>query len=182
VPAAKKKCTVYANDLNPHSYHWLEENLTLNKVKGDYRIYNMDGREFIRTVVKDKLVYHWSQEVQCDRMMRYHIIMNLPAMAVQFLDAFRGLFANYNSEQREKWSSYNEPEIYCYAFTKAEDGEKDVVEQAEKYLGAPLGNEHVVRFVRQVAPNKDMFCIMFRPSRELLFDSTSSQQLAGMTL
>jgi len=32
VPAAKKGCQVYANDLNPESVHWLRQNLDLNKV------------------------------------------------------------------------------------------------------------------------------------------------------
>lgn len=182
VPAAKKGCTVYANDLNPHSYYWLQENLQLNKVKGAYETYNMDGREFIRTVVKEKLVHHWSRESPLEKNIAYHIIMNLPAMAVQFLDAFCGLFAEHHSEQQKSWPSYSEPQVYCYAFTKAEDGEKDVVEQAEKYLGSSLGSDHAVRFVRQVAPNKEMYCIMFKSSTELLFDSTRNQQSTGKTL
>jgi len=32
VPAAKKGCEVHANDLNPESVHWLQNNLKLNKV------------------------------------------------------------------------------------------------------------------------------------------------------
>jgi tRNA (guanine37-N1)-methyltransferase len=34
IPAAKKGCTVLANDLNPKSYHYLQENRKLNKVRG----------------------------------------------------------------------------------------------------------------------------------------------------
>jgi len=30
--AAKKGCRVYANDLNPESVHWLQQNIVLNKV------------------------------------------------------------------------------------------------------------------------------------------------------
>jgi tRNA (guanine37-N1)-methyltransferase len=33
IPAAKKGCRVYANDLNPASFEWLCENVKLNKVK-----------------------------------------------------------------------------------------------------------------------------------------------------
>jgi len=33
VPAAKKGCRVIANDLNPDSVHWLQQNVDLNKVK-----------------------------------------------------------------------------------------------------------------------------------------------------
>jgi len=32
MPAAKKGCTVYANDLNPVSYQYMVENKDLNKV------------------------------------------------------------------------------------------------------------------------------------------------------
>jgi len=32
VPAAKKGCHVFANDLNPESVHWLRQNIILNKV------------------------------------------------------------------------------------------------------------------------------------------------------
>jgi tRNA (guanine37-N1)-methyltransferase len=34
LPAAKKGCNVYANDLNPVSYKWMVENVKLNKVSG----------------------------------------------------------------------------------------------------------------------------------------------------
>jgi tRNA (guanine37-N1)-methyltransferase len=33
IPAAKNGVTVYANDLNPESYRWLQANKTLNKVR-----------------------------------------------------------------------------------------------------------------------------------------------------
>lgn len=33
IPAAKQiKCKVYANDLNPRSFHYLQQNMKLNKV------------------------------------------------------------------------------------------------------------------------------------------------------
>lgn len=32
IPAAKKGCMVFANDLNPESFHWLKYNVGLNKV------------------------------------------------------------------------------------------------------------------------------------------------------
>ena len=166
VPAAKKRCTVYANDLNPHSYHWLNENMSLNKVKGHYMTYNLDGREFIRTVVKEKLLHHWQQDSQDQR---FHIVMNLPAIAMEFLDVFAGLFGEYTVEHTLGWTNYIQPRVYCYSFTKADNGEEDVVEQAQKHLGALLEPSHSVRFVRNVAPNKDMFCVMFNLQTDLLF-------------
>ena len=32
IPAAKKGCTVYSNDLNPSSFYYLTQNIQLNKV------------------------------------------------------------------------------------------------------------------------------------------------------
>jgi len=40
--------------------------------------YNLDGREFIQKLVRDGIVFD-------------HVIMNLPASAVTFLDVFRGI-------------------------------------------------------------------------------------------
>ena len=33
IPSAMRGCTVHANDLNPRSYHYLRENVVLNKVR-----------------------------------------------------------------------------------------------------------------------------------------------------
>ena len=38
-----------ANDLNPVSYRYLQQNIKLNKVHRNVTAFNMDGREFIRT-------------------------------------------------------------------------------------------------------------------------------------
>ncbi|CAG9767811.1 unnamed protein product [Ceutorhynchus assimilis] len=43
IPAAKKNCIVYANDLNPESYKWLIHNKKLNKVSDDcFKGFNLD--------------------------------------------------------------------------------------------------------------------------------------------
>lgn len=73
VPAAKKCAMVYANDLNPQSVKYLAENAKLNKVQAHIRTYNMDARDFVRRLVRE-------EQVKID-----HVIMNLPASAVQFL-------------------------------------------------------------------------------------------------
>ncbi|KAH9380807.1 hypothetical protein HPB48_007248 [Haemaphysalis longicornis] len=51
IPAARKGCAVFANDLNPHSFAWLNHNVKLNKVTNRVTTYNLDGREFIREVI-----------------------------------------------------------------------------------------------------------------------------------
>lgn len=39
---------VLANDLNPNSYKYLQQNIQLNKVQSKIEAYNMDGRGFVR--------------------------------------------------------------------------------------------------------------------------------------
>ena len=51
VPAAQKGCLVYANDLNPQSVHYLRKNVQQNKVVHRVRTYQMDAREFMRTLL-----------------------------------------------------------------------------------------------------------------------------------
>lgn len=47
IPAAQKGCTVYANDLNPDSVHYLGLNARINKVEDHVYTYNMDARTFM---------------------------------------------------------------------------------------------------------------------------------------
>lgn len=47
IPAAKKGCLVYANDLNPDSIKYLRINAKINKVEDCINTYNMDARKFI---------------------------------------------------------------------------------------------------------------------------------------
>ncbi|KAJ9114373.1 hypothetical protein QFC20_001516 [Naganishia adeliensis] len=48
IPAAKKRCFVLGNDLNPESTKWMEKNRVDNKVQDALRISNDDGRAFIQ--------------------------------------------------------------------------------------------------------------------------------------
>ncbi|XP_069589748.1 tRNA (guanine(37)-N1)-methyltransferase isoform X1 [Ranitomeya imitator] len=160
IPAAKKSCMVYANDLNPESYRWLVHNCKLNKVDRKVQAFNTDGREFIRTVVKDELSKHIKSSP--DGKKRLHIVMNLPALALEFLDAFRHLL----SEQ-----PHNEvllPTVHCYGFSKDDNPEKEVKDRVEEMLGATV-EVSSIHLVRKVAPNKEMMCISFQLPAEVLF-------------
>ncbi|KAL0385217.1 UNVERIFIED_CONTAM: tRNA (guanine(37)-N1)-methyltransferase 2 [Sesamum radiatum] len=87
-----------------------------------------------------------------------HVIMNLPASALQFLDAFRGLI------QKKYWKG-SLPWIHCYCFIRASETEDFIISEAEAALGASIQDPTFHR-VRDVAPNKAMFCLSFRLPEE----------------
>ncbi|PHT34097.1 tRNA (guanine(37)-N1)-methyltransferase 2 [Capsicum baccatum] len=91
-----------------------------------------------------------------------HVIMNLPAAALEFLDAFRGLI------RRRYWKG-SLPWIHCYCFIRASETEDYIISVAESALGARIQNPRFHR-VRDVAPNKAMFCLSFRLPEETCID------------
>ncbi|XP_070698712.1 tRNA (guanine(37)-N(1))-methyltransferase [Pempheris klunzingeri] len=159
IPAARSGANVLANDLNPDSYRWLQHNSKLNKVESKVRTFNLDGRAFIQGPVKQEL------PVLLKGRAGVHVVMNLPALALDFLDAFRGLL------QQEPCCDESLPTVHCYGFSKDSNPETDVVKRASHSLGFPLENRCSVHFVRNVAPNKDMLCVSFTLPKEVLFSS-----------
>ena len=157
VPAARSGANVLANDLNPESHKWLQHNCKLNKVEKKVRTFNLDGRAFIQGPVKQEL------PVLLKGKAKVHIVMNLPALALDFLDAFRGLLP------QELSCDENLPTVHCYGFSKEDNPDTDVVKRASCSLGFPLKDKCSVHFVRNVAPNKDMLCLSFTIPKEVLF-------------
>lgn len=148
----------HANDLNPVSYHYLQANAKLNRCFSDRLItYNMDGRAFIHKMNEDGV-------------FASHFIMNLPAAAPEFLDAFRGW--NFGST-----TPYKIPTIHVHCFGEKARGpdeisrvQTQILQRCEQALGCqgclsePDGrqkNKVKVRIVRDVGPRKNMFCVSF---------------------
>ena len=80
LPAAKKGCRVYGNDLNPRCFYYLNENLKLNKLEKRVTTYNLDARDFISQIAGENVPIT-------------QIIMNLPVSAELFCDVFRKCFS-----------------------------------------------------------------------------------------
>lgn len=122
VPAGKREVVVLANDLNPESYKYLQENIKINHTEDFVKSYNLDGREFIRE--SPNLLRDWSKEspaikrtkivkrrkvdpasnekrvVREEHVAEVNIpkyvgqyVMNLPDSALTFLDEFVGLYS-----------------------------------------------------------------------------------------
>lgn len=140
IPLAKKKCIVYANDLNPASFKYLVQNAKLNKVTDYHFEYNMDGRDFIKCLHEKKIVFN-------------HVIMNLPSTSIEFLDVFKELDWNYFGETQMN--------IHCYSFTNSEDHIKDLTERIEAVLGENRMINPKFDRIRNVSPKKWMYCISF---------------------
>ena len=130
LPAAKKGCTVYGNDLNPYCYQFLNDNLKLNKVgvslefhvqidKNVYT-YNEDARDFITKIAKMNVPIT-------------QIIMNLPVSAEMFTDVFTTCFTVWNRKGMIILQNYSHelPMVHCYMFSYAQDAIEDSIQVRE---------------------------------------------------
>jgi tRNA (guanine37-N1)-methyltransferase len=137
----KHGIVVHANDLNPSSYHYLKVNMVNNKCS-QLTPYQMDGRAFV----------HYLQD-EATKIDFHHAIMNLPATAPAFLNAFRG-YTNPTLPQIH---------VHCFGGKDVEKGPAEVIARCSKALGCDLtiGGAAKVHLVRNVAPKKNMYCVSF---------------------
>ena len=164
VPAAKKGCTVWANDLNPASHAWLVENARLNKVGSSLAPFCADGRAFIRAAggaatlppsgpptvsvppAGAKGVPPPSPGVMPEEGVVFrHAIMNLPASAVDFLDAWRGALAGraWNATRTGAAGAPPLPTVHVYTFARTGEGEDDVLARVRAALGLDQAGDKV---------------------------------------
>lgn len=185
IPAALKGCSVIANDLNPESFRWLKENVVLNKVDAKVQCYNLDGREIIRLAAGGSLPpvpaeplakttndspSSSSNEPTQGPAIFHHVIMNLPATAITFLDACSGSFC------RRLWAGKSLPLIHVYGFLAKDESTEALQKRAETALGG-LIESPVYHLVRDVSPNKAMYCMTFRLPENIAFKSHKRQKV-----
>lgn len=205
VPAGKKDTLVLANDLNPELYKYLKENIALNKVEETVRPYMMDGRDFIRE--SPRLLLEWAKtqqnvekkkvkrrkgdngeivrdvEVQKIPIPQYFssYVMNLPDMALTFLDEFVGLYSRDKDVKKavKQLPDFQLPLINCHCFEKYSPHEPEpLMEELHRRVHAKIVKlldfelpfeECTFHLVRKVAPTKPMFCVGFRLPEEVAF-------------
>lgn len=129
-----------------------------------------------------------------------HFVMNLPATALEFLDAYRGLYtrlaahvgadalqAKLDAREKDHEGVEPLPMVHVHCFTKdVENAGRDICQRASAALGlahderlvppegdqgAPPTPELSLHLVRSVAPSKDMYCLTFRLPNSVLFAS-----------
>ncbi|KAL5976062.1 hypothetical protein ACLOJK_020392 [Asimina triloba] len=74
IPAAQKGCVVYANDLNPHSAHYLKVNSKINKVEDYVHVYNMDARAFMRHITDPPICEKSDSKTQILKVCGMHTL------------------------------------------------------------------------------------------------------------
>jgi tRNA (guanine37-N1)-methyltransferase len=204
IPAGKKKIFVWGNDLNPYGFEVMEDTIVRNRVEGFVKAFNMDGRAFIRktsklmqgpthkAIVRPKI--HKSRLSKGEPLPQPqvfvrpptvdHFVMNLPATAIEFLDAFVGVYRGQESLFQPS-TDRKLPMIHVYCFSGHSEDERidhfDICERISDRLGFLLtpddtvngsGNTKIeldIHNVRLVSPQKQMFCASFRLPEEVAF-------------
>ncbi|KAL4882784.1 guanine(37)-N1-methyltransferase [Aspergillus karnatakaensis] len=201
IPAGKKAIFVWANDLNPHGYEVMQDAVARNKVFNFVTPHNMDGREFIPWAAKTLAsqpqvkVHHYPKarqpkkadgkrnQVKMPPQVYYrpttidHYVMNLPQTAIEFLGAFKGIYAD-REDLFTPYTSKALPMVHVYCFSGNSENEKDdhidICNRLTENLGYPItlddctggsGNRDIelsIHNVRLVSPQKQMFCASFR--------------------
>ncbi|GJC83936.1 tRNA (guanine(37)-N1)-methyltransferase [Colletotrichum liriopes] len=203
VPAGRKGVFVFANDMNPESFKYLNAAVEKNKVTQYVRPYNMDGRKFIQEAVHQ--VYDASTRgegaVIKPKQSRSkpqnpppepkripipptisHFVMNLPASAYTFVNHYKGIYRGHE-KLFEPHTSTKLPMVHVHCFALKSDDEvplNDILERIHAEIGVRLkvGNadkygEVDIYNVRDVAPKKRMFCASFRIPPEVAFAADS---------
>lgn len=170
--AANQKAWVLASDLNPASVEALRTNTRLNKLEKRIMVSQGDGRDKIResvlTVWRSNPFIDSKSQPTAPRLID-HFIINLPDSSISFLDAFIGLYdplkdsEDFRDSIREKSRL---PLLHCYCFTKqVDDAETDICQRVSEVLNTEINSNTVKRFelkfVRAVAPHKDMYRLTF---------------------
>ncbi|KAL3427596.1 Met-10+ like-protein [Phlyctema vagabunda] len=106
-----------------------------------------------------------------------HFVMNLPATAIDFVGSYNGIYHGQEAlfEPRTKTKL---PMIHVHCFsTKSDDNVREGIDICERlsvkldFEIKPSDEDMVIHEVRDVAPNKRMFCASFRLPAEVAFRS-----------
>ncbi|KAI4274463.1 MAG: hypothetical protein LQ337_003919 [Flavoplaca oasis] len=134
-----------------------------------------------RTTENQKVFHQVPTEILSEPRIFSHYVLNLPASALTFLPSFIGLYADHH----HLFSPHTEvklPLIHVYCFsTKSDDNKAEEVKicgeiskQLEYDFTGTENTEMEIWDVRDVAPQKRMFCATFRLPAEVAFRKTKT--------
>ena len=172
IPAAKKNCTVFANNLNPESHKWLLHNCKLNKVDQKVKAFNLDGKDFLQGPIREELMQQLGP-LSTERKYSVYIVMNLmnlPEKAIEFLSSFKALLDG------QPCGSELLPIVHCYSFSKGAGPARDVQQWGGTVLGLFLEACSSVHLVGNVVPNKEMLYITFWIPAAILYKNHEWRQ------
>ncbi|KAL8699644.1 MAG: hypothetical protein Q9224_001322 [Gallowayella concinna] len=139
-----------------------------------------------RTAKNQKPIHHAPVEIFKEPKTFSHYVLNLPASALTFLPAFIGLYAGH---ERRFYPHTNVklPMIHVYCFSTKSDDNKveeakicaEISEQLGYEIKAPGEEEMEIWDVRDVAPQKRMFCASFRLPGEVAFREAEGSRERG---
>jgi tRNA (guanine37-N1)-methyltransferase len=188
--ACKKGVKVYANDLNPDAYEYLNNNIKLNKLDKDKSViktYNMDARVFIKTLVNLTKNSIDEDEENPDKIFPYdlhidHIYMNLPKDAIEFMDIFVGLFKGC---KENIYNKDNLPIIHVYGFAKTDN---EPLECLKKRIAKAFKMKYElfkkecekdiinIESVRDISNKKKVYCIDIKIPSIVAFGNYSPEE------
>lgn len=166
VPAGRRGVFVWANDMNPESYKYLDEAIKRNKVGQYVRPFNEDGRSFIHkaadsvyeaskagehAVVQGKTKRHRSDNPTSKKEPPppekipvpptiSHFVMNLPASAYTFVHHYRGVYAGKEG-MFTPHTTTKLPLVHVHCFALKSDDEVpllDICERLTNELGVKM--------------------------------------------
>jgi len=150
----------------------------------------MDAREFVRMLVdKEDQRKAKLEIVQKGFPLRFdHCFMNLPVDAVEFLDAFIGLF---NKADPAIWLRENDkeivlPTIHVYGFSFEQDKSKALdwfVERIGKAMDYPeFKKEDIISFhnIRDVSPQSHMYSTSFKLPEKVAFAKSNKTEIEDL--
>ncbi|KAF4673794.1 tRNA(m(1)G37)methyltransferase [Perkinsus chesapeaki] len=169
IMAAKRiGCRVYANDLNPESTKWCAENMKLNKVPSELMtVSTEDGRDFVKRLAREGVF---------DDKMDFHFYMNLPSIAITFLDVFVGLLKGHEGAAEKARFL-----VHCHCFAREDPPNDELYTAADRAMenkeGIKVDRRLVsINEVRDVAPNKRMYCFEFAVPKEILLATRPDEE------
>jgi tRNA (guanine37-N1)-methyltransferase len=146
---------VVCNDLNPECAPAVRRNMEINKVS--FEVFSMDGRDFIN---------HLESKGYFTKKTDLFLMMNLPEIAIEFLDVFKGLLGDLKSENTPKMTAM----VHCFAKGDTDELVREEINQRIEQVLAPFNipSDYEIVRVRDVAPQKRMFCVNIQIPMEIL--------------